>query len=321
MNYFFDESGNWSGALFEHKKLVLGGLLIANKNTERALDREFKIFQSENNLDLLHAMDLSRKDREACYRIIANNLSDNDSIIIRTYSPEIAFSKNSKQSEEIYSDLAADLVNTISFGDKDLNIFYDMKFYYAYPLNVIAKMDKEKPRYYEKMMKNFILKDEAFFSTRKKIEDKLFRNLKKGSERQKQVIHKFLMNVKEREIKLNSFDKKAINKLEKEKNRTKKQIENYLWSELWLKIEGEEVAREKFRDAILKNNKSQCKELGIDALNPNLILYFANKQEENPGVQVIDFICNLVYKFGSTPPENSSEAIQTIYNKIIIEDM
>ena len=321
MNYFFDESGNWSRASVECRKLILGGLFIKDKNTERVLDREFKLLQAENDIKTLHAMDLSPANKEACYRIIANNLSDKDAILIRTYAPETAVSKNAKQAEDVYSDLAADLVNTISFGDDDLNIFYDMKFHYSYPSNVIMQIKGKKPWYYRDMKNKFTLKDEAFFATRSKIERKTGSNLGKGSKWQKEVIANFFEKVTEKKITLNSFDKKAIEKLEEEKNKTKDQIENYLWSELWLKIEGEEIAKEKFRDSIFKNNKEQCKAFEMDDINPRLKLYFADKKDENPGVQVIDFICNLVYRYGTTPPTNCSDAINTIYKNIIIEEM
>ena len=317
MNYYFDESGNWSDR--ERNRLVLGGLLIKEKDIESKLYREFRILKAENNIDSLHATDLSTGIKEICYQIINSILTDDTAVLLRIFNPNISNSKTQKKSDEIYSELAADLINTISFGDRELNVFYDMKFHYAYPANVIQESKKLKPRYYEDMKRNFNLSDKVFLKTRDNLVSKIRNliNIKKVNGKQKMDLENFLEAIADK----NCFDDKSISKLEQEKNRVKDKIADYLWSELWLHIEGKEQAQEIFRANIMRGFNAKNKNLGTSMSIPNLNLRFVAKQNENPGVQVIDFICNLVYRNGTKAPVKASNAVKSIFSKIDIEEI
>ena len=298
MNYYFDESGNWSDCN-EKKRLVLGGLLLKDTAILSNLDREFAILKAENRIKTLHASELTPAIKESCYRIIDSHLSDETEVLMKIYDPSILFSKTRKNKEEIYSDLAATLVSDISYGDENILIYYDMKFHYAYPLNIIKQLHKSKPFYYKEIKR--------FFS------------LTKLSVAKKHVLRKVVNTLAKSRIA--QQDKTKIKQFELLLHHNDKFVSDYLWTELWLRIEGNEVAKENFRATTLRNFKSMNKMFGVAGDPPQLKLYFEDKSKENAGVQVIDFICNLVYRHGAKPTYNASDAVKSILNKITIEEV
>ncbi len=321
MNYYFDESGNWSGR--ENHRLLIGGLLLKNGDIEKKLQREFKILQAENQVATLHANELTDNIREFCYRIIDKYLTRETAVLVRIYPKNIVRSRTTENPEAIYSDCAAELVRTMTFGDQEIKIFYDLKFHYAYPVNIIRNLKASRPRYYKSMKKNFTLVDESFLKNRNRIVNKLQAQLNKRgiSAGDKRCLEEFIVKVTDTTITLDCLDPAVAHKLEEGREKVKIEIANYLWSELWLLIEGTEQAREKFRSKILAKTEATRKLLSIDKDLPRLALRFFGKQENNAGVTAIDFICNLVYRYGRTPPANASNSVKSIYSKIALEEI
>ncbi len=173
------------------------------------------------------------------------------------------------------------------------------------------------------MKKNFEISDFHFTKARDKIITRLETLIlkKKVYGYQKRNIESFLDSITDKTLTVNPFDDKVFYKLEQEKNKVKNTVSDYLWTEFRLQIEGNEQVKENFRANIIRGFKNKNKQLATSLPNPILTIKFANKQEENPGVQVIDFICNLVYKNGLKTPLRASNSVKSIYSKIKIEEI
>lgn len=98
-------------------------------------------------------------------------------------------------------------------------------------------------------------------------------------------------------------------------------ISDYLWSELMLQVQGKEQARELFRAAILANVKNVLSMWGQGHDIPKLSINYMAKNNSNAGVELIDFLCNLVYQNGSVLPNSASSAVKKIYQMISVEVM
>ena len=63
---------------------------------------------------------------------------------------------------------------------------------------------------------------------------------------------------------------------------------------------------------------------GLGDSEPKLFIEFTNKFNQSVGVQIIDILSHLVYKYGPNLPKNDeriSSAVRGIYEKIKIEEV
>lgn len=302
MNYYFDESGNWQELYNEKNKLVIAGLLIKNKTLLREIEQELKLFKLKNHLEIIHANEMNNNTKEDLYQIISEFLKKEDiKVLAHYFSPKILNSQTIKSSDDLYVDIASNLISDITFGDDDINIEYDMKFHYAYPQNIIQNFKTSDKPEYVNMKKNFIIRDNVIIENKEKIKTNISRilNKKKDYELQKY------------------FD------LLSEKDNTVQTdfISEYLWAEFKLKIDKTNYIKDKFKDKIEDISKLKCKNYSIPYESSKLKIKYQHKHYQSAGVQIIDILCNLIWKFGNNLPQSTSSAIQSIYNNITIKDI
>lgn len=296
MNYYFDESGNWKEIENETNRLVLAGLVIRDKNIARDLGQEFALFKSENNLEHIHASEIKDKFlKEELYKIISRYISLDDVLVLGyLIDPKMLFSQTMKDPDEIYIDTASNLIGEMVFGDKDINIEYDMKFHYAYPQKILENMDKKRDYDdYIQMSKNFYLKKHSF-------------------EKQKDRIKKNILRVQNRVE--NSYE--VLKKLEDISF-----VNSYLWEEFRLKTEKSAILREKFKDKIYSYINQQAKLLNLNFDDTKVKIAYKNKYQQSAGVEMIDVINNLLWRYGKTPPGYLSNAVKTIFKNMEIKEI
>jgi len=302
MDYYFDESGNWQDPLYEKNKLVIAGLLIKNDYIKKELKQEFSIFKNKNRLSEIHATDIKDINlKEQLYKIIYDYIKRDDiKVLVYYFKPKALYSKTLNDPDDLYIDIASNLISDITFGDDNLNIEYDMKFHYAYPLNIIDDLKNKNKNI--NMRKNFILSDYGYNFNITRVMKSLRNSYKK---------------TKDYKIK-QTLD--FLNKDNKKEN--KKFISDYLWSEFALKTEKSNIIKERFRDKIEENSKQKYKSYGM---NDNEIkkakIKYKHKQYQSEGVQIIDIISNLVWRNGDKVSDDSSSAIKGIYNNITVKDI
>lgn len=296
MDYFFDESGNWQEIDNEKKRLVIAGMVIKDEVVTKDLEQDLKLFKIRNKLFQIHASEI--KDsllKEELYQIIYEYIKL-DEVLILAYiiNPKILFSQTMKDPDEIYIDIASDLIGSMTFGDKKIDIEYDMKFHYAYPQNIIENIKIEKKfDEYMQMSRNFFLKDHFFRKHKERISKNILRNRNR------------IDNINEVVKKID--DIKFVNK--------------YLWEEFRLKTEKTALAKEKFKDKIQNYVKQQCKIFGLLAYDMELDIQYKGKHNQSAGVQVIDVVNNLLWRNGTNPNNNSSSAVKGIYKNITIKEI
>jgi len=293
MHYFFDESGNWSG--YEKNRLVLGGLIVPNVDLLNRLFAEFSLLRASHGLSYLHAAEMSDAAREDTYHIIAGCLAKGARAILRIYPRRTLFRSTRMTFEEVYMDLAASLVSLLIMGDDEPSIFYDMKFHYAYPLNIIDEIRDNKPYYYHRIMAALTLKEEELARNKARILAKIGK-IKHGP--------------------TNNLDWYMAELAQNEK----KAVTDYLWSELVLQVQGKEQARELFRAQILSNLKSMTSQLKTLDSHPVLKIDYLAKDNENAGIEMIDILNNLVYHYGSTPHPAASSTVKKIYSLMTVQE-
>lgn len=303
MNYYFDESGNWDGA--EEHRLIMGGMLLGDDKTEvlnrENLAQDLDLAAAEIGLDSLHAADLGPDDRARVYRIIHDALCRGGTALVRIFDPSITRSRTTRSPEEVYTDRATELLNILTCGDQDIRLFCDHRFYTAYPANVIDNLACPRPAYYQSTTRQFAMTDQAFGKVRSRIQNKL--QGVKGKRRSCNVhaIESFLEKL------LSASAQHAL--------------ESYLWTELWLRIQSTEIARENFRAKLMRNRNETDNRLRVRTVPPQLYLEFVRKEANNPGVIAIDFLCNLVYRYGKRPPRSASDTIRGLYRQIRVEEV
>lgn len=314
MDYYFDESGNWSIPGRERKRLLIGGLLFKDAGLEKRLDQEFRIFRAEQKLATLHAYDLSTEHQELCYGIINEHLTTDTEVLVRIYDIGILQSKTRIDPDQIYADCAADLIMLMSLCDSDIRVYYDMKFHYAYPANIIRNRNTI-PWYMKRTGKLFIFDEAKAIKQR----DTLLRKIKKQlfkpglSFSDKKILEGFVSEL----TSLVSYDEPDSGI----QHRLLNTLADYFWTELWLQFDGREKMRETFRTSIMTKTTQAMNLLGMDRSTPSLKLSFLDKQKHQAGIIAIDFICNLVYRHGTEIPTTVSSAVQSILGKINIEEV
>jgi len=302
MNYYFDESGNWQEPFKEKNKFVLGGLVIKSKTFVNDIEQDIKIFKSQNRLSQIHANEMSLELKEKLYQMIYEYLKcDDASVLVYYFKPEALFNQTKKNPDELYIDKASTLISNITFGDSKLHIEYDMKFYYSYPTNVIEHLKEQKRVEYSEMEKSFTLSDRIYEKKRRKIEDLISRGLSKNKNEKLQQYYNLICG--------------------KKNEQQKKFIEKYLWTDFHLKLDKTYIIKEKFKDKIDDKSNKKSAELGLPYENIVPNIKYKHKQYQSAGVQIIDVITNLVWRYGEYAPQNSSSAMRGIYQNITIEDI
>lgn len=294
MRYFFDESGKWSDE--EKFRLVLGGLVLPNDALLNRLSGEFSLLRAAHNLNYLHAAEMSVEAKEDTYQIIVSCLEKGAKAFLRIYPPQILRKSTRMSFEEIYIELAADLVSLMILGDEMPRVSYDMKFHYAYPLNIIDNIGSNKPYHYQRLISSLALKEDKKEGLKQRIMNRL-ETIKKGSS---PCLNQF-------KAELNNNDSKAIT--------------DYLWSELILQVQGKEQAREVFRAQIISNLKNKINQLKLGSSVPIVRIEYLAKDNHNSGIEAIDFLNNLVYINGLTLRPNVSSAVRKIYSLITVQEV
>lgn len=294
MYYFFDESGNWKGR--SDYRLVLGGLIIHEKSRLERLKTELNLLLADHKLEYLHANEMSQSALHDCYQIIAKLLENDGNSMLRVYSPNIIRSKSTSSKDAIYMDLAANLVSTLIMGDKKPRINYDMQFHYAYPENVFKSLKYAKPSYYKKMINYFELTKEGYDNEVTKIIEE-YNKLRLKVRNELADIGK-------------AIEEKPI-----------KVVSEYLWSELILQIQGKENTREIFKHKITDKLQTLSNSFENLEMPEKISVKYFSKNLRNPGIEVIDIICNLVYKHGAEPGKDCPSIVKKIYDNISVEVM
>jgi len=291
MKYYFDESGNWQEIQNENRNLVIGGVLIKDENHHIELSEEFKWFMAENRLKYIHMNELEEFQREELLKIILKYLKD-DKIksLLYVTNPRYLYSKTTLSADEIYIELATELISNIAFGDESIEIEYDMKFHYAYPENILEEIDLKKKDEFTQMSKNFVLN----LKNIEKIQNRIKTNLLRDR----------VLNVEQYLVKLSD----------------KKFLFRYLWEEFRLKVQKGALLREAFLEKSKTKLETKYKKFGIDK-DVKIKIDYRGKHMQSAGVGVIDVLTNIVRYNGSTPKNHISQTTKDIYNYISVKEI
>lgn len=321
MDYYFDESGNWAKAGYEQKRLLIGGLLFKNEDLEKSLDQEFRIFQAEQHLSTLHATELSPQQKGLCYQIIDKHLTSDTQGLVHIFDPGILKSRTRIKPDEVYIECATNLIRILALGDLDIRVFYDMKFHYTYPVNIIRQI-KKIPWHMRDNINRFTLDSSTAQANRDAVLDrikKLLSSRRLGTHDRK-TLDKFAKSLSPQAV-IDVLSPDIATDLETEAETIRQHLADYFWSELWLKFEGREKMRENFRASILTNINQTVSALGMNHFSPSLKIQFLHKQKSRAGIIAIDFICNLVYNHGKEISDSTSTAERNILEKVLIQEI
>ncbi len=293
MNYFFDESGDWSG--LSSPKLVLGGLVIPKEESLAHLKAQLGEIKTQRSLKYMHASDMAQDLLEQCYEVIGNSLEREQAYaLIHIFDADTLRRSSLKTKDEMYIELASDLVSTMILGDENPDIAYDMMFRYAYPQNVINNILEKYPRHFKRVIQAHMLKPESHEEERIRI----MRGFGRLTAKERESLAWFEQNMQVRPYQT---------------------VFHYLWTELMLEVQSKDTARELFRISIM-NKARACQSRFPDiAIPKDLEITYYYKEANIVGIELIDILCNLVYKTGGKPKPDSSELVQKIYNNINVE--
>ena len=291
MWYFFDESGNWQEK--ENKRLVIGGVVVKDKKDLSFINEKVDMFKLERGLKEIHANEMGNIDKEQFLRLILELLEQET---FKTYlyiiNPDILI-KTKENPDEIYSDIASDLLSEISFGDKDIRVEYDMKFHYAYPVKILDNLEnKVSSDVFNIMKKNFYLNENAFL-------------------KQKNRIKRLILSNKNNINNLNEILYSLGNR---------RFIFNYLWEEFRLKVEDSLIIREKFKEKAKTKLKNLYEDFELDSKDLNIEIDYKGKYNQSAGVQIIDFLTNIVRHHGKNPKYFNPDVVKDIYKFIDIKE-
>ena len=104
-----------------------------------------------------------------------------------------------------------------------------------------------------------------------------------------------------------------------QENIKKELITKYLWTELTLKIEQNELMRGKFKDRVQFLLEQRSEMLKMLSYSPGISLKFSNKHTQNVGVQIIDLLCNMVWRNGFKASRNASSSVKGLYKAILVD--
>jgi len=305
MNYYFDESGNWASPKNEPKLLVLGGLLIKSKSVVNQLTHDINIFKNEHGLRIIHANELNKNQRDELYGIIGKYLYLDDLVVLmRCFHPHVFRRKTNVRADETYIDLASTLVNDLSFGDPKVEIEYDMKFHYSYPKNIISKLNEDLHPDLNRTTQNFNITNKGYTYSVERI-SKLIENIQGFSQNEQ----------------LNGFYQKINYTSEKKQETRERLITKYLWTEFQLRIDGNEKMRNKFKDKIEFQSENRINLLGLKSGKQQIKLSFSNKHIQSVGVQIIDILSNMIWRFGPKVLKTAPASVKNIYQQIKVQDV
>ncbi len=293
MYYFFDESGDWSG--LSGQKLVLGGLVIPEEETLDSLRTKLKEIKTRRSLKYLHASDMAQDVLEQCYEVIGNSLESGQAhALLHIFDVETLLRSSLKTKKEVYIELASNLVSTMILGDESPDVAFDMQFYYAYPQNVINNILEKYPRHFQRVIQAHMLKPESHEEERIRI----MRRFDGLTAKERESLAWFEQNMQVRPYQT---------------------VFHYLWTELMLEVQSKDNARELFRISIM-NKARACQSRFPDiAIPKDLEITYHHKEANIVGIELIDILCNLVYRTRHKPWPDSSDAVKAIYNYINLE--
>ena len=290
MWYFFDESGNWQEG--DKKRLVIGGIVVDNYKNLKFINDKIETFKFERNLKYLHANEMNKVDKELALRLILNLLQENRfKALLYVIDPKVLL-KTQKESDEVYADIASDLMVEIAFGDNEIKVEYDMKFHYAYPIQIIENIENNVISYeFNQMKRNFYLNENSVG-------------------RQKERIKRIILNNKRNIPNFQEILYRLGNR---------RFLYNYLWEEFRLKIEKGAIIREKFKDKVITKLKEKYKLLALNK-EPVINIEYKGKHNQSGGVQIIDFLTYIVRFHGKNPSYFSPQIVEDIYKFITIRE-
>jgi len=290
MLYFFDESGNWQDG--DKKRLVIGGIVVKDNKDVKFIDDKIKEFKFERNLKYLHANEMNEIDKEMFLKLILNLLQQEKfKALLYVLKPDILL-KTQKESDEVYADIASDLMVEIAFGDNNIKVEYDMKFHYAYPIQIIENIENNLiSDDFERMKRNFYLNENSFRYQKERIKKIVLTNKKN------------IPNFQEIFYRLGN----------------RRFLYNYLWEEFRLKTEKGAIIREKFRDKVITKLQEKYKFFALND-EPSISISYKGKHNQSAGVQIIDFLTNIVRFHGKRPSFFSPGIVEEIYKFITIKE-
>jgi len=290
MWYFFDESGNWQE--LENRRLVIGGIVIKNSEDLKEIENKIKEFKFERGFKNLHANEMTIIDREAFLRIILKLLQEERfKALLYVINPDILI-QTQKESDEIYAEIASDLLVEIAFGDDNIEVEYDMKFHYAYPAQIIENIENQySSDEFNQMKRNFYLNENAFKYQKNRIKNIILRS-KKNIPNFNEIIYRL---------------------------GNRRFLYNYLWEEFRLKIEKGALIREKFKEKFETKLKEKYKLFNLKQ-EPKISIEYKGKHNQHEGVEIIDFLTNIVRFHGKTPRYYSPAITKDIYEFIEIKE-
>ena len=283
MNYYFDESGNWQEVEQENRNLVIGAIVAKNEESLVDLEDDINSFKFKHNLKYIHLNELDMLKREELYKIVGKYLENNTiKAMVYLIKPSLFYSQTQKEPEDIYISVASGLLANIAFGDRDIDVEYDMKFYYAYPSKILENLKEYRKDEFAQMASNFIFKEEKIKSQKKRIKKLLERD----------------------NLPLDVV--KNVGKLYR-----------YVWEEFRLRVEAGARMREKFRERSLLKLEQRAKKLGLlDDIK--LKIEYKNKYNQSIGVYIIDILTNIVRFHGTNP---KSDEVKKIYKFIKVKEI
>jgi len=279
-----DESGNWQELLEEKKSLVLTGMVVEDNDIFFELQKEFNQFIQKHKLKFIHMNELDNTKKEELLRLV-DKYVENPKIRVLAYriNPKIFISETIKKPDEIYMEIASELLSELAFCDENIDVEYDMKFNYSFVKNVISFLESNK------------------------IFDEEFRLMKSNC---------FLNN-----IRINSNKNRITNMLRQNnlqdyipKLNDKKFLYDYLWAEFYLKVRENGVIRERFKEKIRTLILNRYKLLGIKQDLEIEIKYKAKQQQSN-GIAIVDILSNVVFHNYTKDP-----LIKDILSKLTIKE-
>jgi hypothetical protein len=261
MYYYFDESGNWQELEKDGNLLVMAGVLVKNKDILERLNNDINKFKEKNNISQIHITDIKNfQQKDELYKILDKYVTDEIRVLGYVIEPK-NINQTQKEEDEIYLDIASQLISEITFGDKNIHIEYDMKFYYSYAPNVIENINK------------IVSYDDEFQRMQNKTQLIPFK-IDKEKERVENLLKKYKI-------------KKEI---------TKQFLYKYIWSEFRLKVEKSYRIREILKDRILFYTQLKSQKLGITPYYPKISIKYQAKHKKVIGIEVADIFNNLIWR-------------------------
>jgi len=288
MYYFFDESGNWEEIDKEKRKLVIAGMVVKDQKTVLQLRDKVKKFKQQYNIKEIHATTLRSNNQQDAlgrlYEMIYTFIQQGHIKVLAYVVQPSSLKTTRKSNEEIYIDFASDIISEICFGDRDIDIDYDMKFRYAYPKNIIDHINT-----------NTIKQNRDF----------------------KNILEFLTVNAdKDKQQRLLNIYRNKITSISNYANISKINIKEYMLTELYLNIKSDktrEILRNRIQNLIEKRSQKYNAKY-----TPNVRIKY--KYKESSGVElieVIDTINNLI--IGINANKNNKIA-KKIYENIAIKE-